>query len=85
MSSADLEQKLITLADDLITKAKDAPVEQSIKIFKELREFYAILTKDPKEGDKPAGRRPTTMNGMRKRIAAASRDGGDDGRTESAV
>ncbi len=84
--SSDLEKKLTAFADDLIVKAKaeNTPIETSLKIFKELREFYALLTRDPDKGDKPAGRRPTTMNGMRKRIAAASRDGGD-GRPEPAV
>ena len=82
--SADLERKLTTFADDLISKAKEAPLDQAVKIFKELREFYALLTKDPEKTDKPSGRRPTTMNGMRARINAASKDGGD-GRAEPAL
>lgn len=79
MSSADLEAKLVLFAESLIAKAgeKDTPIETSIKIFKELREFYITLTKDPKAGDNPGGGRSSSMSAMRKRIALV--DGGDDG------
>lgn len=81
-AATELEQKLTAFADSLIRKAadKDIPVEQSIRIFKELREFYAILTKGQDKGDNPDGRRPTSMSDMRMRIALV--DGGEpeDGR-----
>jgi hypothetical protein len=88
MASNDLEPRLIAFADHLIEKARaaDTPIETSIKIFKEIRELYALLTREPKEADKTNGRRPTTFRAMRSRIALVE-DGGDDadGRAEPAV
>jgi hypothetical protein len=73
MSSADLEAKLTAFADDLMTKAKAEGVklEEAVKVFKEVRELYAILTPAPATGDKASGRR-STIGSMRTRIAAAS-------------
>jgi hypothetical protein len=83
MNSAELETKLTAFADDLMSKARAEGVklEEAVKVFREVREFLSILTKDPGTGDKPAGRR-STMTGMRKRIAAA---GGSNGRAEPPV
>jgi hypothetical protein len=78
-----LESTLTDLADHLAAKAKTdtCDIQDAVKIFKELREFYAILTKDDEKGDKVPGRRPTTISAMRERIALVSggdEDGGDD-------
>ena len=78
----------MTLLDDLNAlathltakaQAEGTDVQDAIKIFKELREFYAILTKDDGKGDKDAGRRPTTISAMRERIALVSGGEMDDG------
>lgn len=73
-----LETKLNELAIHLADKAK-APgtdVQDSVNIFKELRQYHAILTKDDPKGDKEPGRRPT-MQSMRERIKLV--DSGGDG------
>ena len=73
-----LEDTLTGLADHLAAKAKaeGCDILDAVKIFKELREFYAILTKEHEKGDKVHGRRPTTISAMRERIALVS--GGED-------
>jgi len=78
-----LVETLTNLADHLATKARDdkTDIQDAVRIFKELREFYAILTKEDEKGDKEPGRRPTTISAMRERIALVSGgddDGGDD-------
>jgi hypothetical protein len=75
-----LEQTLIELADHLAAKAREpmTDIQDAVKIFKELREFYAILTKDDEKGDKSPGRRSTTILQMRRNIKAAEDIGGDD-------
>lgn len=69
-----LLENLNTLADHLTKKAQDEKCDtlDAVKIFKELREFYAILTKDDGKSDKEPGRRPTTISAMRERIALVS-------------
>lgn len=71
---------LNTLATFLTAKAQDekTDVQDAIKIFKELREFYDILTKGAEKGDKDTGRRPTTISAMRERIALVSGGEPDD-------
>jgi hypothetical protein len=78
-----LEETLTDLANHLAAKAKDekCDIQDAVKIFKELREFHAILTKADEKGDKVPGRRPTTISAMRERIALVSggdEDGGDE-------
>jgi hypothetical protein len=72
MRSTDLEQKLTAFAEDLMTRAKapDIDLGEAVKVFREVRELYSILTKDQEPGDKPSGRR-STIGSMRTRIAAA--------------
>ena len=73
------EAKLNELAIYLVDKAQEekADVQDSVKIFKELREYHALLTKDDPKGDKDSGRRPT-MKAMRDRIALVSNGGEED-------
>ncbi len=73
-----LEKKLNELAIYLcdVAKAGSTDLQDSVKIFKELREYYAYLTKDDPKGDKDAGRRPT-MQTMRERIKLVDSRGGD--------
>lgn len=73
------EAKLNELAIFLVEAAKKqgTDLQDSVKIFKELREYHALLTKDDPKGDKDAGRRPT-MQSMRDKIALVSRGGEDD-------
>lgn len=76
--SDSLETKLNELAFYLvdIAKAQTTDLQDSVKIFKELREYHAILTKDDPKGDKEQGRRPT-MKSMRERIKLVDSHGGD--------
>ena len=80
-----LETTLTALAEHLAAKAKMdmTDIQDAVKIFKELREFYAILTKEDEKSDKATGRRPTTISAMRERIALVS-GGEDDGGDEPA-
>ena len=74
-----LETKLNELAIYLVDKAK-APgtdIQDSVNIFKELRQYHALLTKDDPKGDKDTGRRPT-MKTFRENIALVSNRGGDE-------
>ena len=75
-----LEHTLTDLADHLAARAREPmiDIQDAVKIFKELREFYAILTKDDEKGDKGTGRRSTTILQMRRNIKAAEDIGGDD-------
>lgn len=75
--TAVFEQALDDLAVHLAAKAREekTDIQDAVRVFKELREYYAILTKDGEKGDKSPkdGRRPTaTVAEMRKRIAAVS-------------
>jgi hypothetical protein len=72
-----LETTLTDLADHLAAKAKTdgCDIQDAVKIFKELREFYAILTKDDEKSDKVPGRRPTIAR-MRERLAVVENDDG---------
>lgn len=74
-----LETTLTDLANHLAAKAKDekCDIQDAVKIFKELREFYAILTKADDKGDKVPGRRPTIAR-MRERLAVVENDDGGD-------
>lgn len=78
--SDSLEITLTSLAEYLAGKAREpkTDLQDSVKIFRELREYHAILTKDDPKGDKDQGRRPT-MGGFRARIVSAERNhGGED-------
>lgn len=68
------EEEIYALARALAQDARDpkTDVQDRIKIFKELREFHAVLTKEGDKGDKEPSRRPTTMAGMREKIARLS-------------
>jgi hypothetical protein len=78
-----LLENLNSLADHLTKKAQaeNCDTLDAVKIFKELREFYAILTKGDEKGDKEPGRRPTTISAMRERIALVSGGEMDDAGT----
>ena len=77
--SNQLETKLNELAIYLVEVAKKetTDLQDSVKIFKELREYHALLTKDDPKGDKDQGRRPT-MQSMRDKMALVSRGEEDD-------
>lgn len=83
MNKLDFEKALTEFAHDLMTKARadGTKLEDSVRVFKEVREFFSILTAGQPAGDKVPGRR-STMGGMRKRIAAA---GGSNGRAQPAI
>ncbi len=68
------DEEIYALARALAQDARDSKTEiqDKIKIFKELREFHAVLTKGDDKSDKEPSRRPTTMAGMRDKIARLS-------------
>jgi hypothetical protein len=82
VNKAVFEKSLIEFAAALIARAADAKLEDSVRVFKEVRDFYAILTRGAEPGDKVAGRR-STMTSMRKRIDAAG--GMSNGRAEPTI
>lgn len=53
-------------------KAETCDIQDSIKAFDALTKYYVILTKGEEKGDKEPSRRPTTMAGMREKIARLS-------------
>ncbi len=68
------EKSLDDLAVHLAEQARDpkTDIQDKVRVFKELREYRALLTKPAEKGDKETSRRPTTMAGMRENIARLS-------------
>lgn len=76
------EQSLDELAVHLAKQAMEekTDIQDKVRVFKELREYRALLTKPDDKGDKGGtGRGPTTkMSDMRKNIRLASSRGEPD-------
>ena len=87
MSAVDeIEQALSKVASHLADKATadGTDIQDGVKVLKELREIYAILTATQGSGDKGSGRR-STIGDMRKKIALVSNREEEDGGADEVV
>lgn len=82
----DIEQALSRVAVHLAEKATadGTDIQDGVKVLKELREIYAILTATTGNGDKGSGRR-STIGDMRKKIALVSSREEEDGGADAPV